>query len=141
VIAVGTIDRRDPICYAREATLKGHERRSSGAHPTPSAPFEIVIDGELDAASAARLGEQVDDALEVGVGHVVVDLAGCPYADAASVGILLEAHRRVWRAGGRFALRAPSPRVLRLLRLSHLEQVFTIVPMGPDSPVATSGSA
>lgn len=106
--------------------------------------MEIFVYGVLDSGTAATLRQQVGDALDAGAGQVVVDLAGCPYADAASVEILLDAHRRIWRAGGRLVLRAPSARVVRLLRLLHLDQVFTIVPVTasvPGSPVAASGAA
>jgi anti-anti-sigma factor len=121
--------------------LEGNERPLPRTSAPLSTSVEFVVDGALDAASAARLRQQVGEALDAGVGQVVLNLAGCPYADAASVGILLDVHRRVWRAGGRFALRAPSTRVLRLFRLSQLDHVFTIVPVAPDNPAAASESA
>jgi anti-anti-sigma regulatory factor len=40
--------------------------------------------------------------------------------------VLLGAHRDMIRGGGRLVLRAPSPRVLRILRLARVEQVFDV---------------
>jgi anti-anti-sigma factor len=93
--------------------------------------IEIVVDADLTPAGAARLGALLSEALDQRPAKLVVDLGGCGYADARALQVLLDAHRRAWRAGGRLVLREPTPRLRRLLELAHLDHVFTIVPPAP----------
>jgi anti-anti-sigma factor len=59
-------------------------------------------------------------------GRLVVDLEHCPFVDACALTMLLDVHRRAWRAGGVLTLRGCSPRVLRLLSLTGLRRVFDL---------------
>ena len=86
----------------------------------------VVVDGELDITSTARVRETLHDALSVRPARLVVDLAACPFVDACALTMLLDVHRRAWRAGGILTLRGCSPRVLRLLSLTGLGRVFDL---------------
>jgi anti-anti-sigma factor len=111
--------------------MEDRERDSVNA-ATPL--VEIVVGEDLTANAAARLHALLNDALALRPEHLVVDLAGCSYADAHAVDVLLSAHRRAWHMGGRLTLRAPTPRVQRLLQLSHLDQVFHVTLAAPSPP-------
>ncbi len=98
---------------------------------------EIFVDEELTAQAATRLHLLLTDALDMRPAQLVVDLAGCSYADALAVDVLLNAHRRAWNMGARLTLRSPTPRVQRLLHLAHADHVFNVIPAtGP--PPATA---
>ena len=90
------------------------------------AVVEVVVDGDLDVGSVARVRETLDDALSLRPGRLVVDLTACPFVDASALTMLLDVHRRAWRAGGVLTLRGCSPRVLRLLSLTGLRRVFDL---------------
>ena len=90
------------------------------------AVVEVVVDGDLDVASVERVRETLDDALSLRPGRLVVDLTDCPFVDASALTMLLDVHRRAWRAGGVLTLRGCSPRVLRLLSLTGLRRVFDL---------------
>ncbi len=90
------------------------------------AVVEVVVEGELDVSSVARVRETLHDALSVRPGRLVVDLTHCPFVDACALTMLLDVHRRAWRAGGVLTLRGCSPRVLRLLSLTGLRRVFDL---------------
>jgi anti-anti-sigma factor len=96
--------------------------------PPSSRPavVEIVVKGELDSTSVGRVRETLHDALEMRPGRLVVDLTDCPFVDACALTMLLDVHRRAWRAGGVLTLRGCSPRVLRLLSLTGLRRVFDL---------------
>jgi anti-anti-sigma factor len=79
---------------------------------------------ELDVATLPRTRAELDEVLAQRPARVVVDLSGCPFVDAAAMGVLLEAHRTTQRYGGELELRGCSPRVLRLLSLTGLGGVF-----------------
>lgn len=90
------------------------------------AVVEVVVEGDLDAGSVPRVRETLDDALSLHPGRLVVDLSQCPFVDASALTMLLDVHRRAWRAGGVLTLRGCSPRVLRLLSLTGLGRVFDL---------------
>jgi anti-anti-sigma factor len=95
---------------------------------TGSGPHEVVVEvvGDLDLGSVARVRETLHDALSVRPHRLVVDLHRCPFVDASALAMLLDVHRRAWRAGGVLTLRGCSPRVLRLLSLTGLRRVFDL---------------
>ena len=89
---------------------------------------EIVVTDELDATTVPRLSDRLEDALRMRPERLVVDLAGCGFADATALTLLLDVHRRARRQGGALVLRAPSARVLRAITLTGLQHVFTREP-------------
>jgi anti-anti-sigma factor len=125
-----------PTAISSEETFMTSE--DAQAEPAvPATPLvEIFIGEDLTANATTRLNAMLNDALDLRPAHLIVDLAGCAYADALAVDVLLNAHRRAWHLGGRLTLRAPSPRVQRLLELTHVDQVFniTLVPPLPPAP-------
>ncbi|HEX6872629.1 MAG TPA: STAS domain-containing protein [Micromonosporaceae bacterium] len=102
----------------------GRDGSTAAAVRTPL--VEVIFGEELDARAAARLHVLLGEALALRPEQLVVDLSGCPFADAVGIDVLLEAHRRTWLAGGRLVLRAPSPRLRRILRLARVDEVFHI---------------
>lgn len=85
----------------------------------------VAVRGDLDLATAPRVRAMLEDALAARPARLVVDLADCTFVDASSLSMLLEAHRRMARAGGVLVLRECSPRVQRLLSITGLGRVFT----------------
>lgn len=81
---------------------------------------------ELDVASVTRLREQLEEALAVRPGAVVVDLRRCAFLDAQALPPLLDAHRAARRLQVSFALRGLTPQAERLLALAGLQDVFTM---------------
>jgi anti-anti-sigma factor len=107
-------------------TLTTDARAESADVLTGPPVVEVVVEGELDVSSVGRVRETLHDALSVRPQRLVVDLTACPFVDASALTMLLDIHRRAWRAGGVLTLRGCSPRVLRLLSLTGLRRVFDI---------------
>jgi anti-anti-sigma factor len=99
---------------------------------TPTPLVEIVVDEDLSREAATRLHMLLTDALDMRPQQLVVDLTACRYADGLAVDVLLAAHRRAWATGSRLTLRAPSPRVLRLLQLTRTDRVFNVTAVPPE---------
>ena len=103
------------------------EEQASATHdPGRADVVTVVVEGELDVESVARVRESLHDALSVRPDRLVVDLTDCAFVDACALTMLLDVHRRAWRAGGVLTLRGCSPRVLRLLSLTGLRRVFDL---------------
>lgn len=58
---------------------------------------------------------------------LVINLAACHYVDSAGLGELATTLVRMQKAGGRLVLLKPSDRVLELLRITRLLDVFTVL--------------
>lgn len=88
---------------------------------------EVVVRGELDAWSASRVNDVLEEAMQLCPAQLVIDLAECPLIDAAGIMLLLDAHRRAMRNGGVVVLRSPSARLCRNLRLAHVDKVLQVI--------------
>ena len=74
--------------------------------------------------SPGLLKEAVMDAIRRGAKHVVLDLGGVRYIDSTRLGELIAAHVTITRHEGRLALAGTPERVVELLTLSGLGDVF-----------------
>ncbi|TDC73038.1 anti-sigma factor antagonist [Micromonospora sp. KC606] len=94
---------------------------------------------EFDLTSLPQTGAVFDRLLSLHPAQVVADLSGCRHIDAAAIGLLLDLHRRLTRAGGVLMLRDPNPRIRRILATARLDQVLPLV--GPDPATPATGTA
>lgn len=86
------------------------------------APQEHLVAG----GPAEQLEQLIQSSFRQGVQRIFVDLRAVPVIDSAGVRALVRGHTSAERLSRQFALVAPNARVREVLRLSHLEQVFTI---------------
>ncbi|WP_232521251.1 STAS domain-containing protein [Micromonospora phaseoli] len=94
---------------------------------------------ELDLACLPETGAVFDQLLALHPEQIVIDLADCRHIDAAAIGLLLDVHRRMIRAGGVLSVRNPNPRIIRILqtaRLDHILPVRTDASPAPAVPTA-----
>lgn len=102
----------------------------------------VVLAGRLDVHSVADVRAILHEAVDGGVGNLIVDLAAIEVMDATGLGVLVGAHRRAGRAGRHLVLRDVPPRVARLLAATRLHRILALeardVPM--PSRVVAAGS-
>ncbi|MEV4479565.1 STAS domain-containing protein [Micromonospora coxensis] len=104
------------------------------ASPSPArctVPLVEVCLTEFDLACLPETGAVFDRLLALHPGQIVVDLSGCRHIDAAAIGLLLDTHRRLVRAGAVLTLRDPNPRIRRILTTAHLDRVLPVVGAPP----------
>jgi anti-anti-sigma factor len=85
-------------------------------------PQERLVAG----GPAEQLEREIQTSLKQGVHRVVVDMRKVPAIDSAGVRALVRGHTSAERLGRQFSLVGPNDKVREVLRLSLLEQVFTI---------------
>ncbi|MGC9670588.1 STAS domain-containing protein [Planosporangium sp. 12N6] len=115
--------------------------RSPATESDKPPAVEVFVKGALDAAAVRSLGVVLDRALAQRPQRLVIDLSGCPFLDASGIEVLVDAHRRVWRAGGLLTLRHPAPRVRRLLEIARVDHVLRLAlapPLQPDADADTA---
>ncbi|MEV4412039.1 STAS domain-containing protein [Catellatospora sp. NPDC049609] len=94
----------------------------------PAVPLvEVQVQGDLNAQSAPGVHDMLEEALALRPRRLVIDLAGCDMIDAAGILLLLDTHRRAMRDGGSVALRSPSARARRNLRLAKVDRVLQVI--------------
>ena len=91
----------------------------------------VRVQGEVDAATAPRVGETVNRLLGRGQ-RVVLDLRDVDFMDLHGLGVMIRSTRRARSDGGSFAIARPSATVRRLIELVHAENELRILPDGSD---------
>jgi anti-anti-sigma factor len=84
------------------------------------------LEGELDIATTPALRERLLNVFRPGVRLLVIDLSGLSFCDVSALAVLIATQRRARRLGITVRLAAPRPQVTKLLRITGLDQCFTI---------------
>ena len=96
----------------------------------------MSLGGEIDLYTAPRLhGELVSLLSGDGPVQVIVDMSGVDFCDSTGMNVLLAAHRKAREQGGDLELAAPRPAIRKILQVTGLESVFTVL----DDPAAVAG--
>ncbi len=85
--------------------------------------MRISAAGELDVATAPKLDEAIDGAVQAGKG-VSLDLSGIDFLDSTGLRAVIGGLRRARAAEVPFTLEQTSPSVDRLLRVTGLDGEF-----------------
>jgi len=100
----------------------------------------VKIHGVVKLGDSAReLASLLEELLSTGTGAVLLDMEDIDYLDSTGLGELVGYLQRFSDAGRRLALLNPHTRVVNLLKLTHLDEVFTIF-TGRDEALAVLGA-
>lgn len=88
----------------------------------------LEVGGEVDVYTAPRLRERLIEMIEGGAHHVVVDLGRVDFLDSTGLGVLVGALKRLRAVGGTFGLVCDKEPLLKIFRITALDQVFPIFP-------------
>jgi len=86
----------------------------------------LTLHGELDMQTVPRLRDELARALETDAGAILVDLTDVAFIDSTGLAALLNALRRLTRAGRRLLLVAEEGPVRRMLHLTRLDSTFAL---------------
>ncbi|HUL25759.1 MAG TPA: STAS domain-containing protein [Streptosporangiaceae bacterium] len=100
----------------------------------------VVLDGEIDIATAPAIRHFLMAAISGGDVHLAVDVSGVTFIGAAGIGVLVAAANRAREAGGGLSLLAPSRQVRRLLDILHLDAILPAAQRSRDPFVAGSAA-
>jgi len=100
----------------------------------------VVLDGEIDIATAPAIRRFLMAAISGGDAHLAVEMSGVTFLGAAGIGVLVDAANRAREAGGSLSLLAPSPQVRWLLDVLHLDAILPAT-QRPGGPVVAGSAA
>lgn len=79
-----------------------------------------VTKGESEAALRDRIFDLQDD----GHNRLIINLAGVPYIDSSGLGELVRCFTAIRKSGGRMGLTNLNPRLMDVLRITKLVDIF-----------------
>jgi anti-sigma B factor antagonist len=88
----------------------------------------LEVGGEVDVYTAPRLRERLVELVDGGARDVVVDLGRVDFLDSTGLGVLVGALKRLRAANGTFGLVCSKEPLLKIFRITALDQVFPIYP-------------
>lgn len=86
----------------------------------------VTVAGDIDVSSAPQLRKVLHDHLDGDARQLVVDLDGVDFCDSTGLAVFIAALHRARSRGGGLALTRVQRPVLRVLRVTGLDRVFTI---------------
>jgi anti-sigma B factor antagonist len=96
----------------------------------------IRVTGEIDVFTASQLRETVVDLIANSVSHVIADLRGVEFLDSTGLGAIVGGHKRLRTIDGSLILTASPDRILRLFRITGLDQAFSLQASVPEAIAA-----
>lgn len=88
----------------------------------------VVVDGDIEAATADALRLELDGLLADGSRDFVIDLAGVPFIDSSGLGTLVHLFKRVRTNDGDVRICSLQDNVRRVFKLVRLDRVFDLYP-------------
>lgn len=90
--------------------------------------MHLVVQGELDVATATALREHLYAAVDRGRGPIVVDLLAVTFIDSTALGVLIGTKEHSDQRGIDFLLVMEEPRILKIFEITGLTELFSIAP-------------
>jgi anti-anti-sigma factor len=84
----------------------------------------VRVTGELDIATADQAYAYLRDVVDSQAGPVTLNLAGLTFCDAAGLGVLARVAGYAKRSGHSLKLAAARPSLLRIMRITGMDDAF-----------------
>jgi anti-sigma B factor antagonist len=104
----------------------------------PVAPM-VSLTGEIDIANTPALTAQLRQLTAPPATGLIVDLTSVSFIDSSGLSALVASWRRLEERGAQLVVVASSPLIVRLLNVTGLNQLFTVVSTPADARAALSG--
>ena len=100
----------------------------------------LAVTGELDLRTSPELEERLERVWASGADLVILDLRRIEFMDSTGLRVLLGAHQRAQENGRRFALVRGADQVQRVLTLTGVRDLLTVVD-APEELLAAGDSS
>jgi anti-sigma B factor antagonist len=86
----------------------------------------VGVAGEMDISTAKEVREKLVSLISQGVRHLVINLEGTSYMDAAGVDVMVRALKLVSALGGTFSVACPHEHLLKVFEVAALSDAFHV---------------
>ena len=108
-----------------EGAARRHEFTGGGAEVVrDGALTRIVLAGDLDMSTVARVQRIIDGACESATEQVIVDLSALEFVDSHGLQLLAATHRALTADGYALVMLPPPEPVRRAFEITGLDQLF-----------------
>jgi len=114
-------------------------RISSRVRETEGLPV-IDVSGEVDIYTTPQFKEAVTEILQQGHIHIIINLTDVSYMDSSGFGTLLSATKRLRPQNGGIFLVGCNEAVSRMLDITRLNTIFTVVHTEEEAVAAVAAS-
>jgi anti-sigma B factor antagonist len=94
----------------------------------------VIVRGELDLSTSAKLRAALDAGLGEGAPRIAVDLTDVPFMDSSSLGVLVSCLREARERDGELRLVGVQGSPAKVIALTGLDSAFTIESSLADLP-------
>ena len=88
----------------------------------------VMVEGELDIATAPRLISVLNRAVGEALASLVVDLSEVDFMDSTGLALLINAHRRLTRRSKGFAVVCPPGPLWRVFEVTDMVETLHVFP-------------
>jgi anti-sigma B factor antagonist len=88
----------------------------------------LLVEGELDIATAPRLISVLNGAVQEALRSLVVDLSEVDFMDSTGLALLINAHRRLTRRSKGFAVVCPPGPLWRVFEITDMIETLHVCP-------------
>ncbi len=121
-----TLETDPPIVVSDPPASKGPPFKVSASGSDEG--IVLVIEGELDLATAPILREALVDVTEGLEGDLILDVASLNFIDSSGLALFIAEQKRLQSLGHELVIFAPTPRAIRLFEIAGVAEVLTVRP-------------
>jgi anti-sigma B factor antagonist len=101
----------------------------------------LLVEGELDIATAPRLISVLNRAVQEALRSLVVDLSEVDFMDSTGLALLINAHRRLTRRSKGFAVVCPPGPLRRVFEVTDMVEMLHVCPDRDSARAAAAPAA
>ena len=87
----------------------------------------VRVAGAVDIYTATQFKEPIEKLIEAGTKEIFLDLTDLSYIDSTGIGILIELRKGSMSKNLNMTLINPQKNIVKLLQLTGVDQIFSIV--------------
>lgn len=88
--------------------------------------YLVEVDGEIDVYTSPKVKEAINELIEKGHYHLVINLEGVRYIDSTGLGVLIGALKKVREHDGNISLICTNPQIKKIFNITGLVKIFGI---------------
>ncbi|MBF0278927.1 MAG: STAS domain-containing protein [SAR324 cluster bacterium] len=93
-----------------------------------------IHQNSINVSEAGHFREYVDEIIEQGGTHLIIDLSELQAIGSISIGVLFSITKKIRERDGDFQIIGASPVVMEMLKLSKIDQIIEVHQKGESSP-------
>lgn len=87
---------------------------------------DMLMPENFAVDEAAEFREKINDLMDKGEKHFVLNFNKCTFVDSTGLGVLVSIYKKCEKINGSLKLHSINPQVMKVFKLTRLDKVFQI---------------